>query len=452
MRYLFAILVLSTICIPTFACHDVTITETSALDNSDGTYTYTFDVCAGDLEETWGFELDITFVGGSGNIVSNTSTLVSPNTGNSISATVPSTSGSGDIEYGDMDGTGGTAWSDGSSNACVSVTITVDAEISSIEVNGMQWIFGPCSTTTTATNGCFANTADYRIELTTPNCIGNSVSWIIEDPSPSTIGSGSLAQSGSSSTTYICGCGAELTLTVPAGTSGSPSSRCDNDMSTSPNGPGEIEVFDGSGTSFGTATANTETITLDCLTLPVTLGSFDTRAANGGVEVFWMTTSEVNLSHYELHKSTDGVNYEFFAREEAFNLPYNLEYKVNDGLNIHAQHTYYKLYSVDRDGKRDYHGTRVQSNLVNEEKPFSILSSSMNNQGLSSIRIYTDREMRVEIDLYSVSGQLVIQQKVSLSKGLNLVEISGLERLRSGCFVGQVSDGIRSEPVKMIRF
>ena len=76
----------------------------------------------------------------------------------------------------------------------------------------------------------------------------------------------------------------------------------------------------------------------------------------------------------------------------------------------------------------------------------------MNNQGLSSIRIYTDREMRVEIDLYSVSGQLVIQQKVSLSKGLNLVEISGLERLRSGCFVGQVSDGIRSEPVKMIRF
>jgi hypothetical protein len=28
-----------------FACHDVTVTETSAVDNGNGTYTYTFDIC-----------------------------------------------------------------------------------------------------------------------------------------------------------------------------------------------------------------------------------------------------------------------------------------------------------------------------------------------------------------------------------------------------------------------
>ncbi|MFB6307656.1 MAG: hypothetical protein ABEH43_11850, partial [Flavobacteriales bacterium] len=84
--------------ISSFACHRTTISELSSTDNGDGTFTYKFEVCMGS-EDTWGFEL--SFLGA--NITSvGTSCITDPNTGETICATTPSTSGTGDIEYGDM--------------------------------------------------------------------------------------------------------------------------------------------------------------------------------------------------------------------------------------------------------------------------------------------------------------------------------------------------------------
>lgn len=111
-----------------YACHDVTITETNAVDNGNGTFTYDLEICLGAIEDTWGFELELTYAGGTGNIVGNTNCITSSNTGETICASLPSTSGSGDIEYGDFDGTGGAVYSDGSTNECATISITVDSD------------------------------------------------------------------------------------------------------------------------------------------------------------------------------------------------------------------------------------------------------------------------------------------------------------------------------------
>ena len=90
----------------TFACHTVTITETNAVDNGDGTYTYTFDICVG-IEDTYGFYFNFT----GGNLIGWAPNVTGPSTGNTINASVPPISGSGDIEYGNWDSSGGPLFS-----------------------------------------------------------------------------------------------------------------------------------------------------------------------------------------------------------------------------------------------------------------------------------------------------------------------------------------------------
>ena len=135
------------------ACHQVTITETNAVDNGDGTYTYTFDVCMG-TEDTYGFFLDFT---GPSNIISYTVSVSSGSTGTTIVGSNPPISGSGDLEYGDWDNNATPLFS-GATNDCVSVTVTVDDPITDATIGGTQidYTSGPCAGTTSDVTSCFA--------------------------------------------------------------------------------------------------------------------------------------------------------------------------------------------------------------------------------------------------------------------------------------------------------
>lgn len=134
------------------ACHEVSLTETNAIDNGDGTYTYKFELCMG-IEDTWGFYLDFN----GANLVSWTNSVTSPSTGETINASVPPISGNGKIEYGDWDDDTSPVFS-GNTNDCITFSITLDSQISSITVDGLQPNYNPpgpgkgCSATTSTTD------------------------------------------------------------------------------------------------------------------------------------------------------------------------------------------------------------------------------------------------------------------------------------------------------------
>jgi hypothetical protein len=93
--------------------------------------------------------------------------------------------------------------------------------------------------------------------------------------------------------------------------------------------------------------------------LPVTLVSFTATKANEQVYLNWSTATEINSSHYEIERSTDGVTFEKIGFETAaFNSVELINYQFidnqpNNGIN------YYRLKMVDADETFEYSPVRV---------------------------------------------------------------------------------------------
>jgi hypothetical protein len=101
----------------------------------------------------------------------------------------------------------------------------------------------------------------------------------------------------------------------------------------------------GTGTSyFGVAQAATP--------LPVSLLLFEAQAVNQNILVRWVTASESNVSHFELHRSIDGVNFFPITQvQPQGNTQNGHAYSYTDKDVVPGTMYYYKLKTVDVNGQ-----------------------------------------------------------------------------------------------------
>ncbi|HET6995336.1 MAG TPA: hypothetical protein VFI06_10165, partial [Chitinophagaceae bacterium] len=88
----------------------------------------------------------------------------------------------------------------------------------------------------------------------------------------------------------------------------------------------------------------------NAISLPVKLVSFTaTLNNNNKVDLKWVTSSEINVSHFEVEKSTDGINFNQAATVFAYgNTTENKTYTIiNDISDVKTGIVYYRLRSVD---------------------------------------------------------------------------------------------------------
>ena len=350
----------------TNACHDAGVIETSAIDNGDGTYTYTFEACVGGLEDTWGFELTLNYLGGTGNIISYTNCITATNTDTSVDicASVPSTSGTGDIEYGDYDNTGNPVWSDGTTNECPVIELTVDTPLESVDMFGHQYGSTNCSNSTNTTSDCFTNVADYRIEVSSPNCSGNRTdSWNIEDPNGDIIASGVQGKSGNTIIYLVCGCGAKLNFTGESG------GQCAS---------GSLEAFNSDDSSLGSLSSS-GSFELDCTEMPIELKYFKVIKEDNFNLIKWATYTEINNNYFTIERSTDGQNWdEIYTKSGAGNSNNTLYYEYRD-KTFDKNINYYRLRQTDFDGTNESFNIVSIDNRGNKEiiKTINILGQEV---------------------------------------------------------------------------
>ena len=90
---------------------------------------------------------------------------------------------------------------------------------------------------------------------------------------------------------------------------------------------------------------------------PVNLISFTAMASGEKVLVDWVTSSEINASHFVIQSSTDGTQFTDIAQVQAKNGTGNKNYRYTDdpniGLNKNEQY-FYRLKMVDLDGTFTY--------------------------------------------------------------------------------------------------
>lgn len=180
--------------------------------------------------------------------------------------------------------------------------------------------------------------------------------------------------------------------------------------------------------------------TIGDIPLPVELTSFSAITSNNSVKLKWVTATEVNNSGFAIERSKDSQNWQMVSFiKGAGNSNGKREYSYVDKVAISTQ-LYYRLKQVDNNGTFTYSPiVEVKHTLPAE---FSLEHNYPNPFNPSTTISYSvPRDAKVELQVYSVSGQLVstlVNQHQSA--GTYSVQFNGNE-LSSGLYIYQLRAG-----------
>lgn len=183
--------------------------------------------------------------------------------------------------------------------------------------------------------------------------------------------------------------------------------------------------------------------------LPVKLVDFTAGLKVRQVALKWVTTAEVNVSHFEVEKSHDGNNYTttgiVFATDKAEGLN---QYSLTDQLN--QQETgviYYRLRSVDKDGKFQLSETR----MIQAGQDNRLTLQTYPNPVKESIQVTIPQSWQnqpVKIEVYAANGRMIVQKN---SNGNNQTESLNLSTLSPGFYIVKASAAGQTAQQKIIK-
>ncbi|HTN22187.1 MAG TPA: T9SS type A sorting domain-containing protein [Pelobium sp.] len=180
----------------------------------------------------------------------------------------------------------------------------------------------------------------------------------------------------------------------------------------------------------GTVNATTNTATVSSATLgqflvgkssvlPVTLISFTAKTDNGNIALAWKSTSEVNLSHYIVQRSTNGVDFENLTTVEANNKPGIFDYTFVDKTASFGA-SYYQLISVDIDGKTQKSELKSASLGASAANVIAYPNPTINQLNISGL-VSGD-----VIKMFNTSGQL-LTSKNAIQNQVNVLDMSDVK-------------------------
>ena len=146
------------------------------------------------------------------------------------------------------------------------------------------------------------------------------------------------------------------------------------------------------------------------IVIPVTLKNFTAELKEGTVILNWSTEQEVNLSHFNIQKSTDGKEFSTIEKQAAKGGNAPAQYTVRDNAIGKADKYYYRLEIIDKDGKKTY--SNVAYIRPGKKVDFVLLS------GQNEVTVYFNNvNGAVSLNLLDVSGRIIKRLKQNISPG-----------------------------------
>ena len=168
------------------------------------------------------------------------------------------------------------------------------------------------------------------------------------------------------------------------------------------------------------------------LALPVNLVQFSAYKNNENAVVNWTTTDEINVSHYEIQRSDDGLQFYVAGNVAANNLAVLQQYSFTDPKLLNEV-TYYRLRSVDLDGSFKLSKIVTVRNSDAADKYMAIA-----NPARSSIYVTTKNISGVfEYRINTLGGQTVQQGLLNIATaGTARIDLS--PAVQNGLYILQV--------------
>ncbi|MEO6315733.1 MAG: T9SS type A sorting domain-containing protein [Chitinophagaceae bacterium] len=167
--------------------------------------------------------------------------------------------------------------------------------------------------------------------------------------------------------------------------------------------------------------------------LPVTIMQFTAAAGNGGNIVNWTTADEINVSHYDLQRSDDGIIFYSIGNVPARNGTGVQLYQFTDNKPMQQPIVYYRLRSVDKDG---------------QTKMSKIISVRSGDNGQGMLYAINPAHSRIDLQVQRTSGTFrykinTLSGQTIQSGGLNIglpgrYSIQLLPSIAKGIYILQV--------------
>ena len=186
------------------------------------------------------------------------------------------------------------------------------------------------------------------------------------------------------------------------------------------------------------------------IVMPLTIDQFSGTYADGYIQLGWNTFTEINVAHFNIERSTDGANFRQIGKVETVNE--ETEGTINYSyLDITAQRgtIYYRLAIVDQHGNYIYSKSIM---VAVDIKGISVMIVYPNPFSKRvQIRVSSDKEEKVVINILNNSGTLMRMQNAQLRNGDNNIQIQNVDELPGGIYIIEVVSATRRLRTKVIK-
>ncbi|MEP6712648.1 MAG: T9SS type A sorting domain-containing protein [Ferruginibacter sp.] len=191
--------------------------------------------------------------------------------------------------------------------------------------------------------------------------------------------------------------------------------------------------------------------------LPVKYSSFDAVVIdNKSVNLKWITSFEQNTNHFEVERSFDMINFKTIGivldglTNGGTDKIY--QFKDNSAELAGKRAAYYRLRQIDRDGKTTYSVIVAVSMYSKDQGKVDMQISPNPFTEKLLVRFVSNDNGTAEIRIINMTGQVVVSNQAKISKGINNLQINGLNTLGFGMYIAQVSvNGIIIDKQKIIK-
>lgn len=201
----------------------------------------------------------------------------------------------------------------------------------------------------------------------------------------------------------------------------------------------------GSITSGSVSSFSPFTLGYKSFPIPLKLLTFTADRRSGVSFLKWTTENEENVSHFDVQRSYDGRLYSSIGNVPARNTGSTQQYSLEDHDPLRGI-AYYRIKSVDNDGRFTYSRIAIVSENDNISSLFAVLNPV---QTALTIINKTGREGLFEYRFFNAAGQLVMQGAVNM--GVNGGTLLPLPpKTAAGLYVLELKNGTTIFRTKVI--
>jgi hypothetical protein len=151
-----------------------------------------------------------------------------------------------------------------------------------------------------------------------------------------------------------------------------------------------------------------------CAALPVNLVSFSGACINNSTDLKWATSEETGNSFFTVENSSDGISFQAIANVNGNGNSNTI--KTYTYKDFQKKGNYYRLKQTDSDGKSTFSNT-IHIECAIQDDDIKIWKAD------DDIKLYIENkngDNSISVELYSLTGQIVLSQNFKLETGNNL--------------------------------